>query len=748
MPFETGKNPFAADPRAAEVWDECFERLEAIAGQDAGFFDLAVHALVEAWLNASDPDFARQAEYPGDGQQGPRFREKVEQHLERRGNPDYRSSLNGFSYSYRATNAVRHHFAALPESVAKSVGENLVVLAAKAGLGTASGRRRISERVAAWEGRVELHCHDEVLARIRYLESAQAEGGAALQARLLELDERTKAFEALEREHAALQSAYTGLSAVAAGRREEREDFRELKRELFARKEALRKAEGELAARAADAAYLAELRAMHHASRTRVEYEQTLLRLSAEQEDVLGSFVPGQSFLVRGAAGTGKTLVLLAAIRKLREEEANSLGVLPARKVLLVTYTKTLTRYSRYLAELLLHGRQVDEVRTLDSLILELGRAIVDPDHRLAFTEEERATAFEGLEEGERSELEDFIWAGGHSRESYLDPGTRRIGRLRPIPMSERERIWDKGEVLLGAMGKRKLYSFNGLRTAIWRRLEAGVQPPAAFAMDVIAVDEVQDLAPIDLRILARLSPSLVMAGDAGQRIMKQGFSFRALGIDIANRSRTLSRNFRNTRPIHGLATAFLAATGLSDEEATSCVAYRDGLPPRLFRYADRGQAMELLLESLRFYREVLEYGESSLAVLTSGFSGADLEGLAAELRKRGSKVLPIREDEAWIEKDGIRLSTIQSAKGLDFPVVIALFGKFHEDWEAATEARRSAKANLAYVGLTRALENLTVIMPEKTQDHVFEALAAGFKASEGRDGGPEAQGKAARDPA
>jgi hypothetical protein len=57
-------------------------------------------------------------------------------------------------------------------------------------------------------------------------------------------------------------------------------------------------------------------------------------------------------------------------------------------------------------------------------------------------------------------------------------------------------------------------------------------------------VDEAQDLGVPHLRFLAALGGdrpnALFFAGDLGQRIFQQPFSWKSLGVDIRGRSRTL----------------------------------------------------------------------------------------------------------------------------------------------------------------------------------------------------------------
>ena len=60
-----------------------------------------------------------------------------------------------------------------------------------------------------------------------------------------------------------------------------------------------------------------------------------------------------------------------------------------------------------------------------------------------------------------------------------------------------------------------------------------------------IVVDEAQDLGVPELRFLAAIAPAgtdtLFFAGDQGQRIFQQPFSWKELGVDVRGQSSALS---------------------------------------------------------------------------------------------------------------------------------------------------------------------------------------------------------------
>ena len=79
----------------------------------------------------------------------------------------------------------------------------------------------------------------------------------------------------------------------------------------------------------------------------------------------------------------------------------------------------------------------------------------------------------------------------------------------------------------------------QGLLTTagLFSRLAASIAESGASPYDFVVVDEAQDLSIAHLRFLAALgaerSNALFFAGDLGQRIFQQPFSWKSLGVEV-----------------------------------------------------------------------------------------------------------------------------------------------------------------------------------------------------------------------
>jgi superfamily I DNA/RNA helicase len=107
------------------------------------------------------------------------------------------------------------------------------------------------------------------------------------------------------------------------------------------------------------------------------------------------------------------------------------------------------------------------------------------------------------------------------------------------------------------------------------------------MAFDFAVIDESQDVSVVQLRFLAALGAkrpnSLFFAGDLGQRIFQQPFSWRALGVDVRGRSSTLKINYRTSHQIRMQADRLLGPE-VSDvdgnTERKGTVSVFNGSPP------------------------------------------------------------------------------------------------------------------------------------------------------------------------
>lgn len=257
---------------------------------------------------------------------------------------------------------------------------------------------------------------------------------------------------------------------------------------------------------------------------------------------------------VAGSAGTGKTIVALhRAVYMARSH--------PDARVLLTTFSDTLasalqTKLKRLVSSEPRLAERI-EVQSLNTIGLRLYRAqhgsvtIVDRSTLLGLLRD-ASNAVSDHKFGlhflvmEWEQVVDAwqltVW------EDYRD--VTRLGRKTRLREAQRAVLWSIFEQVRSALMTRNLITYAGVFTVLASGLTGSKQPPFDFAV----VDEAQDLSVSHLRFfatfIANRPDALFFAGDLGQRIFQQPFSWKSLGVDIRGRSRTLRINYRTSHQI------------------------------------------------------------------------------------------------------------------------------------------------------------------------------------------------------
>lgn len=474
-----------------------------------------------------------------------------------------------------------------------------------------------------------------------------------------------------------------------------------------------------------------------------------LLRLDPEQEKFVTRNLAGTGpTLLKGAPGTGKSTVAIYRVREL----IRTLPTIPSKpKILFTTYTNALVAFSRQLLDQLLGpDAELVDVRTADSLV----RAIVGKECTgkiLGGYEAESAVAravenarFEGNELVQKAQrealrklsaeyLRDEICGviegrGLKTIEAYLEAA--RPGRLVPLKRLQRQAVWAVRERLVEELRRSNLWTWERLRRRALRIVE---EKPETFRFDAVVVDEAQDLDPVVLALLTRVcvDPSrLFVTADANQSIYGSGFRWKDVHADLkftGSRSGTLLTNHRSTKEI-GLAAGSYLANGLLEAVEEKVGFEHSGAIPAVRAVASREAEVALLARFLReASREARLPSTSSAILVPSEKTGRPL---AEALTAAGVPAEFMPGKDLDLKKAVVKIVTLKSAKGLEFPVVaVAGFvglpadalekGSAEERQETLFRERRSC-----FVGMTRAMRALLVVVPEGTTNPLLQGFS------------------------
>ncbi|MGB6058046.1 MAG: 3'-5' exonuclease, partial [Microthrixaceae bacterium] len=258
------------------------------------------------------------------------------------------------------------------------------------------------------------------------------------------------------------------------------------------------------------------------------------------------------------------------------------------------------------------------------------------------------------------------------------------------------------------------------------------LRPPQRYR--AVLVDEAQDFDDDGLKLCVALAEpgadgmgDLLIVADSAQRIYDRTFTWSASGIQARGRTSVLRVNYRNTKEVLTFAKAFVDAYVTS--EPVLAVAARDDLDvdgetvvipaeaterhgpaPTVHFVDDLSAEIDTVLETVHgWYSDGLP-ARSIAVLMQSGADARRAELLMSGLADRGLPAFWATEsrdakDRIGMTEDAIVVSTIHSAKGLEFPRVVTcgLTNRSSGDWVARNR-------NTLYVGFTRAIDELAVV--------------------------------------
>lgn len=442
---------------------------------------------------------------------------------------------------------------------------------------------------------------------------------------------------------------------------------------------------------------------------------------------------------ISGSAGTGKTIVAL-------HRAAHLATANPHARVLLTTFSKALANALRARLATLVGNEPTIGSRITVKAITEVGYDLykehfgepnIAPPALIKRLLEESAAATSDHKFsphflfGEWSDVAD-AWQL-KSWEAYRD--VSRLGRKTRIGGKQREIIWAIFERLRAGLAERNVVTWADIFGRLTESLGAGEKPSFDFAV----VDEAQDLGVAEARFLGALAggkaDGLFFAGDLGQRIFQQPFSWKALGLDVRGRSFTLRVNYRTSHQIRMHADRLLPAS-VSDvdgnaESRRGTISMFDGPPPTVEVFASADEEQKAVGAWIaRRLREGCQPHEIAVFVRSNG----QLKRARAALEAVGAKGVELNERNE-VTNGSIAVSTMHFAKGLEFKSVVVMacddeIIPLQERIESVAddadlEEVYDTERHLLYVACTRARDHLLVTGVDPVSEFLDDFLKA-----------------------
>ena len=443
---------------------------------------------------------------------------------------------------------------------------------------------------------------------------------------------------------------------------------------------------------------------------------------------------------VSGSAGTGKTIVALH--RAVHLARTN-----PDARVLLTTFSETLANALRSKLRILISsqprlGERV-EVYAIDALAERLYRLNLG-----AFTLASSEQIGERIEEAAAASGESKFSTRLHADGVGAGRRCLAIGHVgclsrrtpsRPPPQSARN-------ATRGALDHiRERASGSEGRRADHPRPDVRPAGPPVHRNAAVAVRFChRRRVPGRRRITTALSAcpgtdkpdGLFFTGDLGQRIFQQPFSWRALGIEIRGRARTLKVNYRTSHQIRKRSDLLLgpdiADVDGNTEQRAGTISVFNGAEPAIVV----SDSVEEELESIAGWLTKLTDRGLAADEISLFVRSADQIGRATAAVEKAGLPFTILDNHVQTTAEHVSVSTMHLAKGLEFRAVAVIacddeVVPLQERIETVTddtdlEDVYNTERHLLYVACTRARDHLLVSGVKPASEFLDDLLMNG----------------------
>jgi hypothetical protein len=454
----------------------------------------------------------------------------------------------------------------------------------------------------------------------------------------------------------------------------------------------------------------------------RAPIEEWMAFLHPEQARIVRRTFTGPG-RIRGAAGTGKTVVAL--------HRAAHIARTTGGRVLVTTYVRTLPKVMEALmARLAPDVADRIDFRSVHGFAYDVLTSRRGP---IAIEAESADRLFKDLwdREGKDGPLGKIDPTPGYWQDEirYVLKGRGltdfheyatlpRLGRFRPLNAEQRALVWNLYRDYEIGLQEREIFDWED----VILEAEASLAEQPIKGYTAVIVDEAQDLSCAMIRMLHGLTgdrpDGLTLISDGQQTIYPGGYTLAEAGVAIQGRGVVLSDNYRNTAEIVEFAKSLVIGDQAPDIEGTAAsdeppTVLRHGSRPVYTVFSSRSVHDKSLVERIR--RVIAEgentnFGDIGVLALYSWHAREAAEALT----EAGIPTVELEKYDGH-SVDAVKVGTIKRSKGLEFKEVLVVRTPPHlvqadvvDPDEAAAERRLLQRREL-YVAMTRARDGLWV---------------------------------------
>lgn len=425
---------------------------------------------------------------------------------------------------------------------------------------------------------------------------------------------------------------------------------------------------------------------------------------------------------IRGAAGTGKTVVAL--------HRAAYIARTRPGKILVTTFVRTLPdvlsalmhRMTPEVADRVefkgIHGFARDLLKDRD-VPHQVDSQKADRTFKRAWDELGQANPLARIDNDMnywKDEVLSVIKGRGLKRfEQYAM--LPRVGRKRGLTAENRIAVWGLYAAYDSALRELGVNDFADIILLA----EKSLRETPLEGYSAVIVDEAQDMTCAMIRMLHAIvgdrPDGLNLVGDGQQAIYPGGYSLSEAQVSIAGRGVVLSRNYRNTAEILQFASHLVEGDEFFDIEGSAA---RGDTPVQIMRHGPK-PIVDRFTSRARHDSSLVEHVKK---LISSGIQPGDI-GILTHTKYAVTDVCKLLTASGieWIDlvnydgkpRDVVKVGTIKRAKGLEFKQVLVvrtpsrLLQTGTANQESVENERRELDRRELYVAMTRARDGLWV---------------------------------------
>lgn len=459
------------------------------------------------------------------------------------------------------------------------------------------------------------------------------------------------------------------------------------------------------------------------------------IELTSEQEACL-KYTGSRTLMVKGYAGAGKSLVLMALAQKYLEkygaDAKNMVGIFTFQNTLVSTMREflhvngqpedgvvvsTINSYVKSIYDLLVHNGKaprrkypyINNKYDADTRLINVKRAL--SEHQTKYGKHR----FHDIDPS--FWLDEFDWM--KDMNVWLDDldyylKLPRKGRGSKVRMSASDRVtaYQIYTIYCQYLERTGQGDWADQTLFLIRHPEL---IPEKMRFEHVLIDEAQDLSMAQMTLIMRLyTKDMMVAMDMNQKIHSRYWTPKLLGIESTTKK--LTKSMRTTKQIEALAESLrcINDANLSDDDKSlRAIPEREGKVPKIVHLTDQAAERKYVVNLVKAYRNanpnitigIIASKNSQIKIYSDWLTSADIPHEQ------------ITKDTTFsMAKPGVKVVSAYGAKGLEFNcVIIPMFAEGYFPFSYKTDDQEVMDdfiikmRNLVYVSMTRAKNLLTL---------------------------------------